>query len=143
MVRGAIGVVAAAAAWMVAFFALAWLLALAWPDYALHGQTWFTEQRFEFTAPQAGFNILFWVLAEIFAGCVTVVIAKRGEAAWVLAVLIGSYLALMHLYLEWDTFPWWYNLAVALPAIPAVLIGGRLATRFARPGRAIAAGPPG
>jgi hypothetical protein len=141
MVRGAIGVVAAAVAWMVAFFALAWLLALAWPDYALHGQTWFTSQRFEFTAPQAGFNVLFWALAEVFAGWVTVVIARRREAAWALAALIGSYLALMHLYLEWATFPWWYNLAVALPAVPAVLIGGRLAGRPARPTRSIVGQP--
>jgi hypothetical protein len=138
MVRAAIGVVVAAVAWMVAFFALAWLLALLWPDYALHGQVWFTEQRFEFSAAQAGLNALFWALAEIAAGWLTVVVAKRREASWVLAVLIGTYLALMHLYLEWDTFPWWYNLAVALPAIPAVLIGGTLAGRFARPNEAIA-----
>jgi hypothetical protein len=34
--------------------------------------------------------------------------------------------------LEWSTFPWWYNLGVALPAAPAVLLGGKMAAGFAR-----------
>jgi len=129
MVRGALGVVVGAIAWMAAFFTLARLLFLVWPNYALHAQSWTSAQLYEFTAPQSGFNALFWILAEIFAGWLTVVIAKRREAAWILAALIGLYLAFMHLYYVWDKFPWWYNLAVTVPAIPAVLLGGKLAGR--------------
>jgi hypothetical protein len=140
MVRSALGIVVGAIAWMVAFFTVARLLFLVWPAYAVHAETWTSAQIYEFTAPESGFNALFWILAEIFAGWLTVVIAKRGEAAWVLAALIGPYMAFMHLYYAWDNFPWWYNLAVALPAVPAVLFGGKLAGRFARPSPAIAAG---
>jgi hypothetical protein len=131
MVRSVLGIVVGAIAWMVAFFTIARLLFLVWPDYALHAEAWMSAERYEFTAPQSGFNALFWILAEIFAGWLTVIIAKRREASWVLAALIASYLALMHLYLFWDNFPWWYNLAVALPAAPAVLLGGKLAGRLA------------
>lgn len=139
MVRGALGVVVGAISWMAAFLVLAVLLAQVWPAYAVHGQSWFTAEIFEFTPPEAAFNVLFWIVAEIGAGWLTVVVAKRREASWALAVLIGSYLAFMHLYYEWDTFPWWYNLAVAIPAAPAVLLGGKLVGRFARPSRTAAA----
>jgi hypothetical protein len=131
--RGALGVVVGAIVWMVGFFTLARLLYVVWPDYALHAEAWMSAQTYEFTAPESAFNALFWLLAEIFAGWLTVVIAKRREPAWILAALIGSYLAFMHLYYVWDDFPWWYNLAVALPAVPGVLLGSSLAGRFARP----------
>jgi hypothetical protein len=140
MLRSALGIVVGAVAWMVLFFSIARLLFLVWPDYAVHAGTWMSAQVYEFTAPQSGFNALFWVLAEISAGWLTVAIARRGEAAWILAALIGLYMASMHLYYEWASFPWWYNLAVAIPAAPAVLFGGRLAGRFARTSPAIAAG---
>jgi len=77
--------------------------------------------------------VMFWILAEIFAGWVAVVVARRRQASWILAAPIGLFMAVNHLYLEWDSFPWWYNVAVAVPAAPAVILGGRLAGRFARP----------
>jgi hypothetical protein len=41
-------------------------------------------------------------------------------------------MSFLHLYYAWDNFPWWYNLAVALPSGIAVLVGGKLAgDRFA------------
>lgn len=55
---------------------------------------------YDFTPAMSCINALFWILAEIGAGWLTVVIAKRREAAWVLAALIGVYLAFMHLYSE-------------------------------------------
>jgi hypothetical protein len=60
------------------------------------------------------------------------VIAARRGAGWALAALIGLYMAYMHLYAEWPNLPWWYNLAVAIPAAPAILLGGTLARGRAR-----------
>jgi len=40
-------------------------------------------------------------------------------ALWALAVL--------HFALCWSRFPWWYNLGVVIPAVPAVLAGAKLA----------------
>jgi putative Ca2+/H+ antiporter (TMEM165/GDT1 family) len=77
----------------------------------------------------ACFNLLFWVLAEIGAGWVAMKIAKRSGAVWVLAGVLGIYLAAMHLVLYWPRFPWWYNLGVVIPAIPAVLLGSKLARK--------------
>jgi hypothetical protein len=136
VVRNGLGIVAGAVGWMFAFFTLAYALAFAWRDYALHGQAWFDAQRFEFTAAQGWLNVGFWLLAEIFAGWLAVVVARRREAAWVLAALIGAYMAYIHLYVAWDLIPAWYNLAVAIPVVPAVLCGGWLARRFAAGGNA-------
>ena len=133
MVRSVIGVVAGAVAWMVGFWILAILLAQLWPDYAVHGRQWTREGVFTFTAPMAGCNLVLWLLAEIGAGWVAGRIARRGGAVWVLAGLLGVYLALVHLILYWSRFPWWYNLGVVVPAVPAVLLGGKLANSLRRP----------
>jgi hypothetical protein len=138
MVRSGIGVVVGAAAWMFAFFAQASILVWTWPDYAVNAAAWMDAQRFEFTTGQGWFNLLFWLLAETFAGWLAVVIARRREAAWALAALIGPYMAYMHLYAEWDRIPWWYNLAAAIPVVPALLLGGWMARRFAVPRSATA-----
>jgi hypothetical protein len=115
---------------MVGFYALAILLTLLWPEYALHARAFMREGVFTFTPQTACFNLLFWVLAEIGAGWVAMKIGRRREAVWVLAGLLGIYLACMHLVLYWPRFPWWYNLAVVIPAVPAVLLGARLAGSF-------------
>ena len=127
MVRSVLGVVVGAVVWMALFLFLGISLAAVWQDYGVHGRNWFQERIFDFTPAMAVCNALIWILAEIGAGWLTVVIAKRREAAWVLAAVIGVYLAYVHLYQEWASLPWWYNLAVAIPAAPAVLFGGRLA----------------
>lgn len=127
MVRGALGVVFGAVLWMTIFYALAIGLAQLWPDYAGHGRHWTREGVFTFTPLMAACNLVFWVLAEIGAGWAAGTIAKRRETEWVLAALLGAYLAVVHLVLYWPRFPWWYNLGVVIPAVPAVLLGGRLA----------------
>jgi hypothetical protein len=127
MVRSVFGVVAGAVVWMVGFYALAIVLAKLWPDYAIHGRQWMREGVFTFTAPMAFCNLVLWVLAEIGAGWVAGKIAKRRGAVWVLAGLLGIYLAVLHLVLYWPRFPWWYNLGVVIPAVPAVLFGAKLA----------------
>ena len=127
MVRGVLGVVAGWIVWFVGFLALAILLAAVWPEYRVHGGAWMNDHVFDFPTVMAVFNVLFWILAEIAGGWVAMVIARRREAVWVLAAIVGGYLLYEHLYAEWANIPAWYNLVVALSAIPTVLLGGKLA----------------
>jgi hypothetical protein len=127
--RSALGIVIGAIVWMAVFTVLAVATAAIWPDYWVHGRAWNTEHVYGFTPPMSVVNALLWILGEIAAGWVAVVIARRRQALWVLAAGIGLYLAFMHLYYEWANLPWWYNLLVAIPAVPAVLLGGKLAGR--------------
>jgi hypothetical protein len=132
MVRAVLGFVAAALLWTVAFLALTVAVAAVWPAYSAHGRTWFESGVFTFEPPMAALNVVCWVLAEMLAGWVAVAIGRRREAAWALATVLTVYLAAMHLYLEWPTFPWWYNVAVVALAAPAVLLGGKMAAGFLR-----------
>ncbi len=129
MARGVLGVLGGGIVWMVLFLVLAQILALAWPDYRTHAHTWTSSGVYDFTIVMSGFNILFWILSEMAAGYLAVVLARRREAAWVLAALLMAYMCFMHLYFVWDHLPWWYNLLVALPSGPAVLLGSRFANR--------------
>jgi len=133
MARSVVGVVLGVVAWMVGFWVLATLLALLWPDYAIHGRRWIREGVFTFTPLMASLNLVLWVLAELGAGWVAARIANRREAAWVLAGLLGVYLAVLHLILYWPRFPWWYNLGVVIPVVPAVLLGAKLANSARHP----------
>jgi hypothetical protein len=117
---------------MVLFLVLARLLYLVWPDYALQAHQWVSAAVYGFTPLMSAFNASFWILAAVGGGWLAVVIAQRSGAALVLAALVMAYLCFMHLYYVWDRLPWWYNLLVALPSGPAVLLGGRLAEGFAR-----------
>jgi hypothetical protein len=141
MLRGILGVVVGGVAWWMAFFGIARLLYSFWPAYATTARAFMFTGVVGFTTPMYACNALFWVLAEIAAGWIAVVIARRRESAWVLAALLMTFLCFMHLYLEWDRFAGWYNVAVALPSGPAVLLGGWLARGFARePGAAASPG---
>jgi hypothetical protein len=131
MMRGVLGVVAGWVVWFVGFLALAILLAAVWPEYRVHGQAWMNDHVFDFPTPMAVVNVIFWILAEIAGGWVAMVIARRREAVWVLAAIVGCYLLYEHLYAEWANIPAWYNLAVAILGVPAVLMGGKLAGRSA------------
>jgi hypothetical protein len=44
-----------------------------------------------------------------------------------LAGLVAVYFVALHFVLYWARFPLWYNLGVVIPAVPAVLFGGKLA----------------
>lgn len=127
MVRSVLGVVVGLVLWMVAFYALATGLAQLWPEYAVHGRQWLRERVFTFTLPMVCSNLALWILAEIGAGWVAANISKHRAAVWVLAGLLAINLAGMHLILYWPRLPWWYNLGVVLPAVPAVLLGAVLA----------------
>jgi hypothetical protein len=133
MLRGVLGIVAGVVVWAAGFFILAVVLAQLWPDYAIHGRQWTRENVFTFTPLMACCNLVFWLLAEIGAGWVTGKIAKRREPVWVIAGLLGIYLVSLHLVLFWSRFPWWYNLGVVIPVVPAVLFGGKLAIALRMP----------
>jgi hypothetical protein len=135
MIRSVVGVVGGVVFWMAAFLILASGIAQLWPEYAIHGRQWVRESVFTFTPLMAGCNVVFWVIAEIGAGWLTAKISRRTVAVWALAGLLGIYLATLHFVLYWSRFPWWYNLAVVLTAVPAVLLGARLAP--ARPARSV------
>ena len=127
MVRSILGVVIGVLVWAVGFYVLAIALAQLWPDYATHGRQWMREGAFTFTTAMACSNLVLWVLAEIGAGWAAAMISRRRGAVWALAALVGLYLATIHLVLYWPRFPWWYNLGVVIPAVPAVRWGARLA----------------
>jgi hypothetical protein len=126
-IRAILAVLAGAVTWLGCFYALVILLAVVWPDFAQHGRVWQKEGLFTFTSLMACFNLLFWALGDFGAGWVAMKLAKRREAVWVLAGLLAIYVATLHLVLYWPRFPWWYNLGVVIPVVPAVLLGARLA----------------
>jgi uncharacterized membrane protein YeaQ/YmgE (transglycosylase-associated protein family) len=134
MIRNLVGVVVGALVWMFGFYILAIGLALLWPAYALQGRIYFRDGTFNFTTLMACSNVLMWALAAVAAGWVASRIATRREAAWVLAAVLGIYLATLHLFLYWPRFPWWYNLAVVIPTVPAVLLGARRPAKRTAPG---------
>lgn len=129
MVRGVLAVLVGAVVWMIGFYALATALAQLWPDYAIHARQWLEAGTFTFTPPMACSNLALWALAEAGAGWVTARISRLRPAVWALAGLIAIYLAAIHVVMSWPLFPWWYNLGVVIPAIPAVLLGASLARR--------------
>jgi hypothetical protein len=122
-----VAVVVGLVLWMLGFFALAILLGQVWPEYRVHARTWLAETRFTFTDGMAVCNLAMWAIAACGAGWAAVTIARRSGALWTLAAIVTGYLALLHLGLNWSQFPWWYNLGVVLPALPATILGGRLA----------------
>ena len=132
MVRSVLGVIVGAAVWMYGFLCITIGVALFWPDYAAHGRVWFQQHVYEFTNAMSVVNGSAWIVAEAGAGALAVLIAARREAGWVLAAIIGIYLAYLHLYVEWSNLPKVYNVAVAIPAVPAVLLGAWLARSRAR-----------
>jgi hypothetical protein len=138
MVRAVAGVIVGGIVWWMGFWGVAIAVASFWPAYGVAGRELMTGGAGTFTTTMYAFNVLLWVLAEIAAGWIAVVVGRRRESAWLLAAPLMVFLCFMHLYLEWARFPGWYNLAVALLSGPAVLWGGRLAARFVRPAAVIA-----
>ena len=130
--RFAAAILAGIAAWGLAFFVLAILLARLWPEYGEHGRTWMRDGVFTFDSTMAACNLLLWLSSDMLAGGLGRSIAGRPSATLTLALLITGYLALVHFALNWELFPWWYNLGVVLPAFPATILGGRIAGRWAR-----------
>jgi hypothetical protein len=128
MLRRVLGIAAGALLWYVAFNVMAYSLAMLWPDYAAQGRIYIQQGLFTFTSTMAVCNLILWVLAEVAAGWITMLITKQRQTVWVLAGLLVIALATVHLLLSWSRFPWWYNLGVVIPAGFAVLLGGRLYT---------------
>src|SRR5262245_37742969 len=122
MLRTIVGVVVGAVAWLAIFFLLVFALAVIWPDYRGPGQLWQDQGLFTFTTPMACCMLIFWAIGDVGAGWTVMRIARRRAALWVLAGAIFAYVFTLHIILYWTTFPWWYNLGVVIPAIPAVLL---------------------
>jgi hypothetical protein len=133
MVRGIVGFVVGIVVWMPVFFVLSGLGNLIWPEYGMHVDRWFDQNMFTFPPPMAAYNVACWAAAAMVAGSTAAAVGRRRQVAWLLAAAIGLYMCAMHLIVYWPTFPWWYNLGVALPAAPAVLLGGLLARRPVSP----------
>lgn len=123
MWHGVLGIVAGAVGWVTGFYVLAAGSGLLWSGYAARGRTFLEEGIYTLTPLMSACGILFWIMADCAAGWICMKIARRMSAAWVLAILITAVMVLNHLILDWDRFPWWYNLGVALPVLPAVLFG--------------------
>jgi hypothetical protein len=140
MARAVLGVLVGAIVWMAGFYVCVLVLAQLWSDYAVHGRQWTTQGVFTFTPVMACCNLLFWALAAVAAGWACAKLGKRRSSLWVLAGLLGIYLAGLHFVFLWQKFPWWYNLAVVLPTVPLVLLGGKLAVPNLALGRAAASG---
>ena len=126
LVRAPLGVIGGAVLWMYGFLLLARVVVLLWPAYAVPARIWSRTGAYTFTPTMSLLNASLWIAAEIAAGWLTAVIARRRGALWTLAVLVMGYLCFMHLYYAWHALPWWYNLIVAFTSGPAVLLGGRL-----------------
>jgi hypothetical protein len=134
-VRAVLAVIIGAIVWMAGFLVLARVLAALWPAYASAARIWTQTANSTFTTAMSIFNASFWIIAEIAAGWLAAVIARRAGAVWTLAAIVMAYLCFAHFYWAWHKLPWWYNLIVALSSGPAVLLGGRLS---AAPGRTLA-----
>ncbi len=81
MVRGILGFVGGGVVWWMSFFGLARLLYSFWPAYATTAHEFMVTGVSGFTTPMYACNAVFWVLAEIAAGWIAVVIARRRESA--------------------------------------------------------------
>ena len=128
MVRGVLGFVVGVVLWMPTFFLIVFLVSLAWPEYASHGRVWFetgvyTFARADVRRERDGLGVGGGVRrlgrrrgCEAAAGSLGACRgARRCTSGSCTSICIGR------------TFPWWYNVAVAGLAAPAVLLGSKLA----------------
>ena len=130
MIRQIVAIVVGLVVWLVGFTTLAFGVAQVWASYGVHARQWMDQRVFTFPPAAASCNLILWILAAVAAGWAAARIAKNRRTVWILAALIALYLVAMHLVLEWSRFPWWYNLGVVIPAVPAVYVGARLAGLF-------------
>ena len=134
MLRATLGFVAGIIVWMPAFFVLAGAVGnIVWSDYGVRAEAWFEQSMYTFSSPMSWAHVACWALAAALAGWLATAIGRRPQVAWALAAVIALYLAAVHLVFYWSNYPWWYNLGVALPAAPAVLLGAKLARGFVLP----------
>jgi hypothetical protein len=130
MIRQVVAIVVGLVVWMVGFTTLAVGVAQVWASYGVHVRQWMDQRVFTFPPAAASCNLILWILAAVAAGWAAARIARNRRTVWILAALMALYLAALHLVLEWSLFPWWYNLGVVIPAVPAVYAGARLAGLF-------------
>jgi hypothetical protein len=130
MIRQVVAIVVGLVVWLVGFTTLAFGVAQVWASYGVHARQWMDQRVFTFPPTAASCNLILWILAAVAAGWAAARIARDRRTVWILAALMALYLAALHLVLEWSLFPWWYNLGVVIPAVPAVYAGANLAGLF-------------
>ena len=128
MVRGVLGFVVGVVLWMPAFFLdrVPRVARVAGVRVARAGVVR-NGRLTRSSAPMSVVNATCWVVGGGVRGLGRRRGCRRPQAAWALAAVLAVYLGFLHLYLYWPNFPWWYNVAVAGLAAPAVLLGSKLA----------------
>jgi hypothetical protein len=134
---GILAVVAGYVAWVAAFYGPIILLGFVWPALRAAAQAFFEVNRYDVfaTSMLIAFQLV-WPIANIAAGLVTRLIAKRQLEVWCIAVLLFCYFVVNHLWLLWDQLPKWYNVIVVIPVVPMILLGGAIGRRLAERRRA-------
>jgi hypothetical protein len=128
VLRNALAVIFGLIACNLVFGAFAYGTVLIWPDYAIHGHQWLDQRIFTFPPIMAYLNLAYWAASFFVAGWATAKIARDGSSVSVAAGLMALYAIYVHMLHEWSKFPWWYNLAVVISVVPAILWGARIAT---------------
>ena len=115
--------------WWLLFNVLTILLAMTWYDFAQAGSLALRSRDYSaLTTPMLVILLAMWSCAYLGAGWVTVLISRHPQHIWIMATPWFLYLATMHLYVEWSSFPPWYNLGVVMFVYPLTWLGGRLVT---------------
>lgn len=131
--RSFLALPAAYVAWVVAFWTPIFLTSLFWLPLQQTGQQFWAEQRYDiFPTDQLILFQFVWLFANAVVGFVTRVIARRQLEVHIVAGLLFLYFAYNHWWALWGAMPDWYNISVAIPVIPMVLLGSAIAARTRR-----------
>jgi hypothetical protein len=128
MKRTVLAVIAGLATWWVAFYASLAAFVLAWPALREATRPALASGDFsQITTPMWLLFLSMYLWVNPVSGWVATVIAKRHNAAWIVAALMGLYAAYMHYYSLWSVYPSWYNVLVPISIPSLVYVGARCA----------------
>jgi hypothetical protein len=116
--------------WWFLFLAVGIGFGLLWPAYREAARVLFSEGDFSlFTTAMQLMNFLVFMIVGICVGLLASIISRSRTPVLVLALFYFLYAAVNHFYLEWDTFPAWYNVIVPFIISGSIVLG----SRFIRP----------
>ena len=126
MARGALGIVAGLAVWVIVVTVAGSVMRAAWPAYAS------VADAMTFTLPMMIARLSIGAVATVVMGSVTTAITRRSMVATLLSgvVLLLAFIP-VHISL-WEKFPVWYHLTFLLPLVPLSYLGGAI-VRLRRP----------